>query len=140
MAPRHHVLLSAHSLPLRQIRKGDPYEREISEAAKALKKMLPEEIQLHLSYQSKIGPVRWLGPSTEEKIKELKSVQELWVYPFGFVTDNSETLYEIGIRYKNLALEWGIEKYHRIDALNDHDLFVCALAELIEEKLKGINS
>ena len=131
------VLLSAHSLPLRHIKKGDPYENEILFAMDALHIKLSSDVQLHLSYQSKIGPVKWLGPSTEEKLQELATLShELWVYPFGFVTDNSETLYEIGQLYKNIALESDVEFYHRIDALNDHDTFINALAMLIEKKIK----
>lgn len=133
-----HVLLSAHSLPLRQIKKGDPYKDEITNAINVLRQKLPMDIQLHLSYQSKIGPVQWLGPTTGDKIKELAvAAQELWIYPFGFVADNSETLYEIGELYKNAADAAGVEFYHRINALNDHDVFIDALAMLVEEKLKG---
>lgn len=135
--PPFHVLLSAHSLPQRQIKKGDPYAKEILRAMDALQKKLSPDVQLHLSYQSKIGPVKWLGPSTEDKIQELSAtLNELWVYPFGFVADNSETLYEIGQLYKESALENGLEFYHRIDALNDHDTFINALAMLIEKKIK----
>lgn len=132
-----HVLLSAHSLPLRQIKKGDPYEKEILRAMDALQHKLSPDVQLHLSYQSKIGPVKWLGPSTEDKIQILSTtLKELWVYPFGFVADNSETLYEIGQLYKKSALENGLEFYHRIEALNDHDMFMNALERLITEKVR----
>ncbi len=134
------VLLSAHSLPLRQIKKGDPYESEIKQSINALQKKLPSDVQLHLSYQSKIGPVKWLGPSTKEAINKLATrVQELWVYPFGFVADNSETLYEIGQLYKTSAFDAGLEFYHRINALNGNDTFIKALGRLINEKIKGID-
>lgn len=130
------VLLSAHSLPKYQIDRGDPYENEINRTMNLLREKLPSTIKLHLSYQSKIGPIKWLGPSTSDKIKMLASTtNELWVYPLGFVADNSETLYEIGMLYKELADEIGLESYHRIDALNDHERFIDALEELIREKL-----
>lgn len=127
------VLLSAHSIPQKLVKNGDPYCDEIGQAVEALRKILPGNIRLHLAFQSKIGPVKWLEPATLDKITALanQEVKELFVYPLGFVADNSETLYEIGMLYKNIALQKGIEKFIRIEALNTDDLFIEALQEMI---------
>ncbi len=128
-----HILLSAHSIPQSRVAKGDPYQDEIEEAVGQLRDELPENYKLHISYQSKIGPVRWLEPATSEKILELaeQGVQKLWVYPLGFTADNSETIYEIGSLYHDLAKEHGIKEYIRIPALNDDNGFIAALERII---------
>ncbi len=132
------LILSAHSVPLRSIRKGDPYKEEIETSAEAIKSLLPRNVRVHLSYQSKIGPVKWLGPFTSDKIGELaaRGTDRLYVYPLGHVADNSETLYEIEILLRKIAHDAGIESYHRIDALNTDPLFINALRRIIMEKLR----
>ncbi len=129
------VLFSAHSIPMKRIRQGDPYRDEVEAAAEALRKELPERINFHLSYQSKVGPVQWLSPATDETIKALaeQGVKKLIVYPLGFVADNSETIYEIGILYKNLAHENGITDYKFIKALNTNETFIFGLKEIIHD-------
>lgn len=131
------VLLSAHSIPMRSIKKGDPYRDEIERHVNRLQKLLPDDVYLHLAFQSKIGPVKWLGPSTPDKITELaeKGVNKLLACPLGFIADNSETIYEIGMLYKDFAEEKGIEHFIRIDSLNTNDLFIQALKEIVLEKL-----
>jgi len=133
-----HVILSAHSVPLRSIKKGDPYKGEIEASVDAVKRLLPENVSVHLTYQSKIGPVKWLGPFTTDKIAELaeKGVKRLFVYPLGHVADNSETLYELGMLLKDFALERGIDSYHRIDALNTGPLFIDALTQIVLDRVK----
>jgi ferrochelatase len=132
------LLLSAHSIPQRHLDKGDPYFDEVRTAVAELQKELPQQITLHLAFQSKIGPVKWLEPSTEEKIKELAGagVRRLFVYPLGFVADNSETVYEIGMLYKELALQNGIKEFVRLEALNEQAEFVATLAEVVLEEVK----
>ena len=134
---RTDVVLSAHSIPLKRIKKGDPYQNEIETALALLRAELPENIVLHLSYQSKIGPVKWLGPGTLDKVGELalQGIQILVVYPFGFVADNSETIQEIGIVIKKKAIESGISRYFRVDALNADKRFIDALTAIVAENL-----
>jgi ferrochelatase len=126
------VLLSPHSIPLKRIRQGDPYQEEIEKSFQQISKQLPDT-RIHLSYQSKIGPVKWLAPSTPDKIMELagKGVRNLLVYPLGFVADNSETVYEIGMLYKELAMKKGIGNYKRIESLNTNPDFIRVLKEII---------
>lgn len=131
-----HILFSAHSIPLHHLKKGDPYLNEIKEAVNLIQKELPEKkVKIHLAFQSKIGPIKWLTPSTPEKIEELalKGVKKLYVYPLGFVADNSETIYEIGILYNALANQKGIKDFVCINALNTHPTFIQALKEIVLE-------
>jgi ferrochelatase len=127
------VLLSPHSIPMKRIKKGDPYKAEIEQAYNLIKQKLPDDIKMHLAYQSKLGPVEWLGPATPDKIEELAKdgIKNLLVYPLGFVADNSETIYEIGMLYKDLAVEKGITNFKRVDALNTDVNFINAMKEII---------
>ncbi len=130
------ILFSAHSIPYNRIKKGDPYEKEIRESVALMKPSLPGNLNVHLSFQSKVGPVKWLSPASSKKIPELakKGVKNLMVYPLGFVADNSETIYEIDIEYRKLAKDSGIVNYCFIEALNTSDVFIKALKQLILEK------
>jgi len=131
------LLCSAHSIPLKRIRQGDPYQEEVESAFDSLKRELLPNITATLGYQSKIGPVKWLGPKSSDQIINLskKDFKDLFVYPLGFVADNSETIYEIGMLFKDLAKEHGIEKYYRIDSLNTDENFIACLKEIILQKL-----
>jgi len=133
-----HLLCSTHSIPEKRVKKGDPYRAEVERAVEALRNRLPDNVRTHLAFQSKIGPIKWLEPATPDKIDELAQVgiTELSTYPLGFVADNSETLYEIGILYKNRAHEKGIEHFLRIDALNTDRLFIDALKQIVEEQFE----
>ena len=124
------LLFSAHSLPVRIIESGDPYvEQVLGTIGEVVKKV---NARWHLSYQSKSGPVKWLSPSTEERIAELAEggVKNLLVVPISFVSDHIETLYEIDILYKRYADRLGINLV-RTQSLNTHPLFIDALKDLV---------
>jgi ferrochelatase len=129
------VLFSAHSLPQRFIEEGDPYVNEIKGTIGAITKKL--DIQWHLSYQSKSGPVKWLEPSTDHMLHELasKGVKDLLVVPISFVSDHIETLYEIDILYKDMADKLGIN-LKRTESLNTSPKFIEALADMVVSKAK----
>ena len=129
-----HLLFSAHSLPRKIIDEGDPYEQQTIETVQKVVKEVP--LKWHLSYQSKSGPVKWLEPSTEEKLKELArdGVKNVLVVPVSFVSDHIETLYEIDILYKTMAEKLGMN-LRRTDSLNTHPLFIKALEDMI---IKGL--
>ena len=130
-----HVLFSAHSLPQNMIDRGDPYVDQIIATIRKVSEKIP--VRWHLSYQSRSGPVRWLGPSTDAKLSELaaEGVKEVLVVPISFVSDHIETLYEIDILYKDLAEELKIDM-RRTTSLNTHPVFIEALAELVRSALK----
>ena len=132
-----HVLFSAHGLPESIIEQGDPYVDQIFETIKEITKHIP--LKWHLSYQSRSGPVKWIGPSTDEKLKELAAggVKDILVVPISFVSDHIETLYEIDILYKNLAERLGM-RLKRTESLNTHPKFIEALKDLVESALTNM--
>ncbi|MEW6068388.1 MAG: ferrochelatase [Nitrospirota bacterium] len=130
-----HVLFSAHSLPQKFIDKGDTYVKETLGTIEEITKQI--QIKWHLSYQSKSGPVKWLSPSTEEKLRELArgGVKNVLVVPISFVSDHIETLYEIDIFYKDMAERLGMT-LKRTDSLNIHPVFISALKDIVRSDLK----
>jgi ferrochelatase len=128
-----HLLFSAHGIPLREIKQGDPYEQQIRKSVELVIKELGNTYPHHLSYQSKVGRSKWLEPTTIDTIQKLarEGVKHLVAVPISFVSDHSETLYELKKLYGELALSLGIKKYEMMPALNDSPFFVKALKELV---------
>jgi protoporphyrin/coproporphyrin ferrochelatase len=137
--PRHvHLLFSAHSVPQSYIERGDPYLQHIEETIQLVSERLGGLSPVHLSFQSKVGPVKWLEPSTDAKLRELasKGVEQILAIPISFVSDHIETLYELDILYKKLADEINVKAYRRLPALNCNPTFIKALADIVCEKLQ----
>jgi protoporphyrin/coproporphyrin ferrochelatase len=134
---RAHVVFSAHGVPASLVRRGDPYEREIQRTVQGVLERLPKEQPWSLSYQSKVGPVKWLEPATADHLPELarKGVREVLVVPVAFVSDHIETLHEQRILLRDIARAAGIERYEVAGALNDCPLYARALARLVEEAI-----
>lgn len=132
-----HILFSAHSLPQKFIDEGDPYVQQIKGTIEEIAKRI--EIKWHLSYQSKSGPVKWLEPSTDEKLKELaaKGVRNILVVPISFVSDHIETLYEIDILYRQMAEGLGL-CLRRTESLNTHPVFIEAMRDIIIKNVKEL--
>jgi ferrochelatase len=132
-----HLLFSAHGIPLREIEQGDPYEKQICRSVELVVQELGNGRPHHLSYQSRVGPLKWLEPTTVETIEKLSNegVKSLIAVPISFVSDHSETLYELKKLYGELALGRGIKKYELMPALNDHPLFIDALKDLVLKNL-----
>ncbi|MDR1460299.1 MAG: ferrochelatase [Campylobacteraceae bacterium] len=131
-----HLIFSAHSLPL-SIAKQDTYEEHIKQHVEILSKKLKDEKMqfsgMHLAYQSKLGPIKWLKPSLEEVLKTV-APSPVIIYPISFTIDNSETDFELGIYYKNIANSLGITSYELCKAQNESDEF----AKFINEKAREI--
>ncbi len=132
-----HLVYSAHGLPMKLIEQGDPYQRQVEEQVRVLTSRLPEwasnPTRVHLGYQSRVGRAKWLEPSMEELIHRLGSegATRMLVVPVSFVSDHSETLYEIDIQYRQLAAEAGVRVFARMASLNDSPAFIRALADLV---------
>lgn len=128
------LIFSAHSLPQKIIANGDPYEREISLHVKLVEQLLHEEgvsfKAVHLAYQSKLGPVKWLEPSMEEKLSTLENKNAL-IVPISFTIDNSETEFELSQEYAELAHRLEFERYIVAKCPNDDEAFVECIARLI---------
>ena len=128
-----HLLFSAHSIPKKLVdRKGDPYQREIEASAAAIRDRLGWTGPSTLAYQSKLGPVEWLGPATLDVIGRLGAAGEKQVLavPIAFVTDHVETLYEIDQLFGDAARRAGIAHFRRTPGLNARPAFLRALADL----------
>ena len=139
-----HIFFSAHGVPKSYVEEaGDPYQQEIQACAALIMAEL-ETIVGHpnphtLAYQSRVGPVEWLKPYTEEALEELgrAKTQDLVVVPISFVSEHIETLEEIDIEYRELATESGVVNFRRVRALDTYPPFIAGLADLVEASLKG---
>ena len=133
------LLFSAHSLPLDVIDRGDPYPQEIGASVQAVVEHLGVPNPYLLAYQSEVGPVRWLGPSTERVIERLgaRGQKDLLVVPIAFTSDHIETLSELDREYGEVAHRVGISRYRRTPALNERPQFMDALADIVREHLSS---
>jgi len=135
-----HVLFSAHGVPQSYIAAGDPYQNQIKICCQKISELLPSEqegVKFHLSYQSRVGPIEWLRPYTDDVLPELGAdgVKNLVVVPISFVSEHIETLEEIDIEYRELAEENGITNWRRAQALNMDPAFIEDMADMIVEAL-----
>jgi ferrochelatase len=137
-----HIFFSAHGVPKSYVEEaGDPYQQEIEECTYLIMQTLKRPNDHTLAYQSRVGPVEWLQPYTEDALQELgaKGVKDLVVVPISFVSEHIETLQEIDIEYRELAEEAGIHNFKRVPAPNTHPLFIQALADLVIDALEQPN-
>lgn len=127
-----HILFSAHGVPESLAAAGDPYPAEVERTVAAVMARFPGRSH-SISFQSRVGPVRWLGPDTVSEVRRLgrEGVRTLVVVPVSFVSDNIETLHELDIRLRATAREAGIGTFIRVPALNDSPALVRALAEIV---------
>jgi ferrochelatase len=128
-----HLLYSAHSIPKKLVTKeGDPYAREIEASVAAIDAALGNRSPSSLAYQSKLGPVEWLGPPTLGALGELarRRTEQVLVIPIAFVSDHVETLYEIDQLFADEARRVGIPHFRRATGLNDRPTFLRALADV----------
>lgn len=130
------LIFSAHSLPQSIVDKGDAYQKEILLHVELLKNILKEKNilfkDIHVAYQSKLGPVKWLDPSLEDKLKSL-TCKQIIISPISFTLDNSETEFELSMEYKEVADELGFEKYLVAKCPNDSDKFVQAITQIVTD-------
>jgi ferrochelatase len=133
------ILFSAHSLPLDVIDRGDSYPQEVGASVQRVVEHLAVPNPYLLAYQSDVGPVRWLGPSTEQVIRRLgaRGQKHVLVVPIAFTSDHIETLSELDREYGEVAHQVGITHYRRAPALNDRPRFLDALAEIVRDHLES---
>ena len=133
------LLFSAHSLPLSVIDRGDPYPQEVGASVHAVMKEGGFKNEFLLSYQSEVGPVRWLGPNTEQVIKDLgaKGRKKVLVVGIAFTSDHIETFSEIDIEYGRLATSVGLTEFRRAPAFNGEPVFQDALAQIVLDHLQA---
>lgn len=130
------IIFSAHGLPQKIVDAGDVYQKHIEKHTEILKEMLKDEKmnfhQVHLAYQSKVGPMEWLKPSLEDKLQTVRN-RGVIIFPLAFTIDNSETDFELEIEYREIAEELGFKDYRVCRCPNDSELFVDALCEIYEK-------
>ena len=130
------LIFSAHGLPEKNIKKGDPYQWQVEQSVKKIVESLNDEnLDWILSYQSRVGPLKWIGPSTEDIIIENSKIgKHIVLVPIAFVSEHSETLVELDIEYKEIAEANGCKNYTRVPALGVNEDFIKAMSELIIKK------
>jgi ferrochelatase len=135
------ILFSAHGTPMKLVKQGDPYSHQIAKTVTAIMDRGAFEQTHTLCYQSKVGPLKWLTPSTPDTIAELagRGVKHMLLVPVAFASDHLETLFELGIEYRRQAKERGVVQYEVTEGLNDSSKFIDALAELVFETI-GIDN
>jgi protoporphyrin/coproporphyrin ferrochelatase len=132
---RRRLLFSAHGLPERVIKAGDPYQQQVEQTAKAIADTIGVA-DWSVCYQSRVGPLKWIGPSTEEEIRRAGSDgMSVVLYPLSFVSEHSETLVELDIDYRHLAEQARVPRYVRVPTVGTHPLFIGGLARLVRDAL-----
>lgn len=138
------LLFSAHGLPEKIIKKGDPYQWQIEQTTQAIVATLAiENIDYVNCYQSRVGPMKWIGPSTEHEIKRAgPDGKTIILIPVAFVSEHSETLVELDVEYKEIADHHHVPHYHRVPTLSVHPHYIQALAQMclnvsVQEKIRS---
>jgi ferrochelatase len=134
-----HVVFSAHGLPVKLVKEGDPYPQQVEATVEALASMMPRPHPWTLAYQSRVGPVKWLQPSTSDTLKKLgaQGVKHVVVVPVSFVSEHIETLQELDVELRDEARHAGIQTYLRAQTVGTHPAFIKALADLVEQALQA---
>ncbi len=133
------LIFSAHGTPVSLVKNGDPYSNQIKNSVEAVMKLRNFDYPHHLCYQSKVGPVKWLEPSTEDTIEKLakENKKSLLVVPISFVSDHVETSYELDIEYRDVAKKCEIINYIVMKGLNDSHAFIEALKSITLRAIKN---
>lgn len=123
------LLLSAHGLPERVVKDGDPYQWQCEAMAEMIAGRLPADWEIIACYQSRVGPLKWIGPATETEVEHAaKAGKNILIAPIAFVSEHIETLVELGEEYRLIAEEAGAASYTRVEALGIHPGFIDTLA------------
>ena len=133
----YRLLFSAHGLPESIINKGDPYREQVETSVAAIMARVGDHDHV-VCYQSRVGPMKWIGPSTDETIKQAgRDGKSVILVPIAFVSEHIETLVELDIEYAHLAREHGVVDYVRVPALGTDAGFIAALSD---EVVKAVGS
>jgi len=130
---RPRVLFSAHGLPKKIVNSGDPYQWQVEQSAAAVVRTLGDaELDWVVCYQSRVGPLEWIGPYTDAEIARAgKDRVPVVLVPIAFVSEHSETLVELDIEYRHRAEQHGVPLYLRAPTVSVQDSFVAALAKIV---------
>ena len=133
------LLMSAHGLPERTIKAGDPYQWQVEQTAQAIADALDwPDLDWVTCYQSRVGPVKWIGPHTEVEIHRAgQDGAPVVVAPIAFVSEHVETLVEIEIEYREMAEACGVPGFYRVPAVAADAVFIAGLTELVQATLNA---
>lgn len=134
------ILFSAHSIPLKAVNRGDPYPSEVGATVHQVMEVLDFKYAYQIVWQSKVGPIPWLGPMTDQAIKDYvkQGKKTFIVVPIAFVNEHIETLHELDIEYcKDLAKEVGVDIIRRVPAPNDHPVFIEGITKIVLKHLEN---
>ncbi len=131
------ILLSAHGLPKKIVDAGDPYQKQVEETAAALRARLQLTVdEAIVCYQSRVGPLEWIGPSTESEVRRAGADRvALVLVPVAFVSEHSETLVELDSELRHVAEQTGVASYHRVPTVDAGPAFIEGLARLVRTSL-----
>ena len=134
------VLFSAHGLPKKVVAAGDPYQVQVEKTAAAIvAKLGIDGLDSIVCYQSRVGPLEWIGPYTEDEIARAGADKvPLVVVPLAFVSEHSETLVELDIEYREKAAHDGVPHYERVPTVSTHPAFIAGLAEIVRALAGGV--
>jgi ferrochelatase len=134
---RVRVLFSAHGLPKKIVERGDPYQWQVEQTAKAVVDALAiEKLDWLNCYQSRVGPLEWISPATEDEIRRAGADGlAVVIVPLAFVSEHSETLVELDIEYRHIADAAGVAAYHRTPTVDIAEPFIAGLARLVSVAL-----
>ena len=126
------LLFSAHGLPEKIVKNGDPYQWQVEQTVQAVvNKLGIADLDYIVCYQSRVGPMKWITPSTESEIKRAgQEKRKIAVIPIAFVSEHSETLVELDIEYRHLAKDAGVPEMKRIETVSHHELYIKSMADL----------
>jgi ferrochelatase len=132
---RFRLLFSAHGLPEQVVKGGDPYQAQVEQTAKALvDKLARPQLDWCVCYQSRVGSLKWIGPSTDDEIRRAGTEGlAVVIAPIAFVSEHSETLVELDIEFAKLAAESGVNNFARVPTVGTHPEFIKGLAALVNE-------
>jgi ferrochelatase len=135
----YRVLFSAHGLPKRVIDAGDPYQWQVERTVDAvLQKLGRDDLDWNICYQSRVGPLEWIGPATDAEVRRAgNDGKGLIIVPVAFVSEHSETLVELDIEYAELARHAGVPDYIRVPTVRDHPEFIAGLAALVTSAINA---
>jgi ferrochelatase len=136
------LLMSAHGLPLKIVRQGDPYPQQVESTAAAVVAALAHPVaDWRVCYQSRVGPLAWLGPSVEEELRAAgREKVAVVIAPISFVSEHSETLVELDRDYRRLAETCGVPFYRRVPAVGTEPRFIAGLARLVRDPASAANA
>ncbi|MES2344230.1 MAG: ferrochelatase [Pseudomonadota bacterium] len=130
------LLFSAHGLPEKVIAGGDPYQAQVEATAAAVAARVPDLTDWRVCYQSRVGPLKWIGPSTVDEIHVAgEQGVGLLITPIAFVSEHIETLVELDHEYAELAVQQGVAPYLRAPALGVEQVFIDTLAQTVSRSL-----